>query len=105
MVRAKFKVQSYETSLQQNEELRTIKLTAVYDGSPENKEFFKYTPNGSINIGVLNQKAWEQFPLGREMYVDFTDATVSSGSQLKQVCDHGKGMTEYCQPCGRVHSE
>jgi hypothetical protein len=75
MVRAKFRVQSYETSLDRGEELRTIKLTAVYDGSPENKEFFRWTPNGSINIGVLNRAAWEQFPLGREMYVDFTDAT------------------------------
>ena len=75
MVRAKFKVQSYETSLDRGEELRTIKLTAVYDGSPENKEFFRWTPNGSINIGVLNRAAWEQFPLGRELYVDFSDAT------------------------------
>lgn len=75
MVRAKFRVDSYETRLDKNEELRTIKLNAVYDGSPENKEFFKWTPCGQISIGVLNQKAWEQFPLGREMYVDFTNAT------------------------------
>lgn len=75
MVRAKFKVQSYETSLNQNEELRTIKLTAVYSDSPENKQFFKWTPNGSISIGVLNQEAWKQFELGKEYYVDFSDAT------------------------------
>ncbi len=75
MVRAKFKVNKYETSLDRNEELRTIHMSAVYDGSPENKEFFKYTPNGTIQIGVLNRKAWEEFPLGREVYVDFTDAT------------------------------
>jgi hypothetical protein len=79
MVRTKFKVNKYETSLQTingiNEELRTLTLNAVYDGSPENKEFFRWTPNGEIKIGVLNQKAWEQFPLGREIYVDFTDAT------------------------------
>lgn len=74
MVRAKFKVQSYETSLDRGEELRTIKLTAVYDGSPENKQFFRWTPNGSINIGVLNQNAWKQFDLGGEYYVDFLSA-------------------------------
>jgi hypothetical protein len=75
MVRAKFVVQKYETYLQNKEELRTVHLLAVYDGSPENKEFFKWTPNGKIEIGILNQSAWKQFPLGREVYVDFTDAT------------------------------
>lgn len=75
MVRAKFKVQSYETSLDRGEELRTIKLTAVYDGSPENKAFFRWTPNGTISIGVLNQRAWEQFMLGGEYYVDFMAAS------------------------------
>jgi hypothetical protein len=75
MVRAKFRVGKYETSLQGNEELRTVHLSAVFDGSPENKQFFKWTPNGRIEIGMLNQSAWEQFPLGREVYVDFTDAT------------------------------
>ena len=84
-VRAKFVVSKYETSLnqlrsvsgaaQEREELRTVHLTAVFDGSPENKTFFKWTPNGRIEIGMLNQAAWEQFPLGREVYVDFTDAT------------------------------
>ncbi len=74
-VRAKFKVSSYETYLDRGEELRRIKLNVVVDGSPENKEFFKWTPSGQIDIGTLNRKAWEQFPLGREMYVDFSNAT------------------------------
>lgn len=77
-VRAKFKVSRYETSLQNNEELRTVHLSAVYDGSPENKEFFKWTPNGKIEIGMLNESAWRQFPLGREVYVDFTNAADGS---------------------------
>jgi hypothetical protein len=72
MVRAKFKVSSYETFLNSGEELRTIKLNVVTDGSPENKQFFRWTPSGQITLGTLNQKAWEQFPLGAEMYVDFT---------------------------------
>ncbi len=72
MVRAKFRVNSYETRLDRNEELRTIKMSPVVDGSEENKKYFKYTPYGQIEIGTLNQAAWEQFPLGAEMYVDFT---------------------------------
>lgn len=77
-VRAKFKVDSYETSLAsgyqtENEEVRSIKMSAVYgDGAPENKEFFKWTPFGQIQLGTLNKKAWEQFELGKEYYVDFT---------------------------------
>lgn len=78
MVRAKFVLNSYETSIQgggrnvPSEECRTLKLSAVYDNSPENKEFFKWTPSGQITLGVLNQKAWSQFILGEEYYVDFT---------------------------------
>ena len=78
MVRAKFRVVKYETQLDSygsKAELRTIHLSAVTDGSPENKEFFKWTPSGRIEIGVLNEVAWKEFPLGREVYVDFTDAT------------------------------
>lgn len=77
-VRAKFKVNSYETCLQgsssEQVECRTVKLQAVYDNSEENKRFFKYTPNGQITIGLLNPEAWKQFELGKEYYVDFTPA-------------------------------
>lgn len=75
-VRAKFRVNSYETTLNHgdNEEMRTIKLSAVMSGSDENKRFFKWTPNGTISIGILNRSAWEKFPLGAEVFVDFTVA-------------------------------
>ena len=76
MVRTKFIVSSYDVFFNlRGEEQRLIKLNVVVDGSPENKEFFKWTPSGQIELGTLNQKAWEQFPLGAEMYVDFTLAT------------------------------
>lgn len=97
MVRAKFVCNNYETSLQrciketpredgkprnwnntedvEQIECRTVKFTAVADGSAENKEFFRWTPSGQINIGTLNPAAWKQFELGREYYVDFTPAT------------------------------
>lgn len=79
MVRAKFVVDSYETRKSnardpQSEELRTVKMTAVADGSEDNKKFFRWTPNGSISMGVLNQVAWEQLELGKSYYVDFTPA-------------------------------
>lgn len=74
VVRAKFKVNSYETNLQKNEECRTVKLSAVSDGSEENKRFFKFTPNGQITIGLLTPEAWQQFELGKEYYVDFSPA-------------------------------
>ena len=76
-VRAKFKVASYETYLDRGEEVRKVKLNVVVDGSPENKEFFRWTPSGQIDLGTVNRKAWEQFPLGREVYVEFSDATPS----------------------------
>jgi hypothetical protein len=81
-VRAKFMCNSYETSLQHAGrdaagnlqppvECRTVKLSAVYDGSPENKRFFRFTPSGQISLGTLNPEAWRVFELGKEFYVDF----------------------------------
>ena len=79
MVRAKFVVDSYETRKSntrdpESEELRTITLVPVVDGSEENKKFFRWTPNGKITMGVLNPEAWKQLELGKSYYVDFTDA-------------------------------
>lgn len=74
-VRAKFKLDSYETSLQGVEECRSLKLSAVYSGSEENKEFFKFTPYGRIELGTVNKGAWEKFELGKEYFVDFTPAS------------------------------
>lgn len=75
MVRAKFRVDSYETRLAGavgTEELRSVRLSAVVTGSEENKSFFRWTPNGKIEMGILNPEAWKQLPLGAEVYVDFT---------------------------------
>ena len=79
MVRAKFVVESYETRKSntrdsESEELRTLTLTAVSDGSEENKKFFRWTPNGKITIGILNPEAWKQLELGKAYYVDFSEA-------------------------------
>ena len=75
MVRAKFRVNSFETRLDRNEEVRTIKLSAVTGNagdSEENKKYFKYTPWGEISLGTLNKNAWQQLPLGAEVPLAFT---------------------------------
>lgn len=90
-VRAKFKVteikrgQGSRTTGRKNEkgydeyepcEMRTIVLSPVYSTDPmhENKKFWDATPNGKIELGVVNPGGYEQFELGREYYVDFTEA-------------------------------
>ncbi len=79
MVRAKFVVESYETRKTntgdpESEELRTVTLIPVTSGSEENKQFFRWSPNGKITMGVLNPAAWKQLELGKSYYVDFTEA-------------------------------
>lgn len=70
-VRAKFKVQSV-TEVEGG--FKSVKLFPVTSGSPENAEFFKWTPSGSIDMGTINEAAAEQFKPGQEFYVDFTPA-------------------------------
>lgn len=70
-VRAKFKV----TQITESEGgLKTAVLAAVHGGSPENTEFFKWTPNASISLSTMNPAAAEQFTPGKQFYVDFTAA-------------------------------
>ena len=45
-------------------------FSAVYDGSEENKEFFKWTPSGSLKIGVYKE---DVFQPGKDYYVDLTE--------------------------------
>ena len=74
MVRAKFRcIDKHEQASGET----TVKLDVVivnnsgqYD--KENEEFFKYTPYGSLNMGILNEKASTEFEIGKEYYIDFT---------------------------------
>lgn len=52
----------------------TVNLSPVIIGSEENKDFYKWTPSGRIELGTLNPKAAEQFEIGKEYYVEFTPA-------------------------------
>ena len=66
--RTKFKV----ISVKKTTDGGAIKLEPVAIGSPENEEFFKYTPGGSIDLLIVNNTAVEVFSPGKEYYVDFT---------------------------------
>jgi hypothetical protein len=73
-VKAKFKVDSVLGVFHPSGISHTITLTPVISGSPENSNFFKYTPSGSITLSTINPTAAEIFKSGGEFYVDFTKA-------------------------------
>jgi len=76
-VRAKMKCTKISiTSHHEGVDLKTIELQPVYsnDKDSENAQFYKWTPSGKVEIGVLNPAAAEQFVLGKEYFVDFTPA-------------------------------
>ena len=52
----------------------TVVMSPVVSGSDENKEFFANTPSGKIEIGVLRQELADLFEIGKEYYVDFSQA-------------------------------
>ncbi len=51
-----------------------IRLEAVISGSPENDNFFKWTPSGSLIMQTINTDAAKQFEVGAEYYIDITPA-------------------------------
>ncbi len=84
-VRAKFIVQSIEKSLgYQGKEVSTIKMAAVYSQDPEseNRKFWEASPSGTLVLGVVNSEAAGQFELGREYYLDFSEAPAKEHAQV-----------------------
>ena len=66
-VRAKFKVASKTlTATITGEILTQIKMAAVTSGSKENESFFRYTPSGFLDLGVVPESISEQFEIGKE---------------------------------------
>ena len=68
MVRAKFKC----NSVGYYPDTCTVSLSPVTNGSDENKEFFKYTPGGNIELSVVSKETANMFEPGKEYYVDFS---------------------------------
>jgi len=74
-VRAKFKLtEQANKDHGQDGILSDYKFTAVTEGSPENKDFWKWTPAGQITLNCVNPQVLEEFTVGQEYYVDFTPA-------------------------------
>jgi len=51
-----------------------VMLFAVTSGSPENDQFFKLTPSGQLTLQTVNESAIAQFEVGKEYYVDISQA-------------------------------
>jgi hypothetical protein len=68
--RAKFSCKSID----QTDDTHRIKFEPVFSGSDENRDFFKWTPGGSIDLQVVGNDTAAQFQVGHDYYVDFSDA-------------------------------
>lgn len=66
-VRAKFKCYSKTQSVYGE----SIKMFPVTSGSQENEQFFKWTPSGTLEMGIVNPDAAKQFEVGKEYYLNF----------------------------------
>jgi hypothetical protein len=69
--RCKFRCNSVEKHLSGSDVVYTAKMDAVYDGSPENEEFWKWTPSGQFNVSCVKH---DRFVCGKEYYIDVTEA-------------------------------
>lgn len=58
------------TSIKETMSGKVIELNPVTGVSEENKNFFKWTPSGKIEMGIVNDNV--KFLIGKEYYVDFT---------------------------------
>ncbi len=67
-VRAKFKCESKTLTVNGAQ----VTLVPVTTGSKENEEFFKYTPYGKLEVGIINVEAAKQFEPGKEYYIDIS---------------------------------
>lgn len=68
--RAKFRL----TARNENQAGYSLAFEPVTSGSPENDQFFKWTPWGKVEIGTVNPEAAMGFKVGGEYYLDFTPA-------------------------------
>lgn len=69
-VRAKFWCMKATPSVS-GDHLTDYELSAVYDGSEENKRFWEATPAGTLVMSAMIPSLFEE---GKEYYLDFTEA-------------------------------
>lgn len=72
-VRAKFRCVSKTVNEHQSQG-GEVKLIPVMGKSPENKEFFRWTPSGELRMGTINAPAFAYFEIGRDYYIDLVKA-------------------------------
>jgi hypothetical protein len=70
-VRSKWRVQS---SVPYSDQSTGVYLCPVYAGSEENDQFWRATPNGSLQMTLTIPEAAGIFESGTEFYVDFIKA-------------------------------
>ncbi|WP_417844814.1 hypothetical protein [Thalassospira sp.] len=51
-----------------------VHFDPVISGSPENDEFFKYTPTGELKIGPVRPDVAKGFSVGENYYLDISPA-------------------------------
>lgn len=76
VVRTKFYVSEIKQAKnnygsQEGDLLTTVKLNAVTGTSEENRNFFRFTPTGSIDLGLVAPSVVAEFHIGQEFYVEF----------------------------------
>lgn len=75
-VRAKFYVQEIARSTYGGR----VKLAVVTRGE-DNKAWANATPTGTVEMGIRNEVALEQFEVGQEFFVDFTPVPEAQAGQ------------------------
>ena len=75
-LRAKFRINTVTREIDSRGEVsnETVNLTAVSGSSDENKQWCKWTPNGSINLTINNPDAIGKLTSGHEYFIDFIPA-------------------------------
>lgn len=81
-VRAKFTCTAVEPNgaTEPDQKGASVFLTPVVGGNPENDNFYKWTPGGSIALSTINENAAAYFTVGNQYYVDFTLASVPAAT-------------------------
>ena len=71
-IRTKFKCHSKREYYGLNKQLEyEYQFSAVKDGSPEKKNFWKFTPAGNVSVSTV---FIDTFQVGKEYYLDFIEA-------------------------------
>lgn len=65
-----------------------IKMSPVVGGSDENERFFRYTPWGALEIGIVSAETAKRFEEGKEYYLDISAAAPSEPAAVEPKAAH-----------------